>query len=381
MAQMIKRTTAAGEARYDVRTRVAGRVVTRTFRRRRDADAWAATVEADKVRGGVVDPRAGRISFADYSKGWLAQRHDLRPRTIEDYRYIVDAHLLPTFGPASIGQITPHAVRQWYVGLAGRLPGRAHKAYRLLRAIMTTAVADELIARQPCQVRGAGQDRSAEREIPTVAEVDALTAAMPEHLSLAVLLAAWCGLRRGELLALRRQDVDPAHGLLRVERSMQQMSNGKLVFGPPKTEAGRRTVHFPPHLATLIEEHLATFVAPGPHSLVFTGTKGGPLRPHVLAAKWSGAREAVGVSYRFHDLRHLGATLAAATGASTRELMRRLGHASPQAALIYQHATEDRDRAIAQALTELTPLAPVTPLEPRDGRAMTLLPLSAVGGG
>jgi integrase len=68
-----------------------------------------------------------------------------------------------------------------------------------------------------------------------------------------------------------------------------------------------------------------------------------------------------------HDLRHSGLTWAAATGASVAELMRRGGHASPAAALRYQHATEDRDRALADALAEL---APVTRIHPRDARAM-----------
>lgn len=92
------------------------------------------------------------------------------------------------------------------------------------------------------------------------------------------------------------------------------------------------------------------------------GSEAGPLRPHVLQKQWAAARTTVGVSYRFHDLRHFGATLAVATGASTKELMRRLGHASPQAALIYQHATEDRDRAIAEALADLRPSATITPM-------------------
>jgi len=73
----------------------------------------------------------------------------------------------------------------------------------------------------------------------------------------------------------------------------------------------------------------------GPNALLFTGQKGGPLRPHVLQAAWERARRSVGATYRLHDLRHLGATLAAGTGATTKEIMRRLGHQSAQAALIF----------------------------------------------
>ena len=127
-------------------------------------------------------------------------------------------------------------VRDWYAATSLVVPGRAHKAYRLLRAILNTAVADERILRNPCKVKGAGQDRSAERVIPTVAEVQALAEAMPAHLSLLVQLAAWCGLRRGELLGLQRCDIDLVHGSIRVERAVHQLRDATLAVGPPKTD-------------------------------------------------------------------------------------------------------------------------------------------------
>ena len=199
------------------------------------------------------------------------------------------------------------------------VPGRAPKAYRLLRTILNTAVSDGHLARNPCQVKGAAQDRTAERLIPTVAEVQALADAMPDRLALLVLLAAWCGFRRGELLALRRSDVDLLHGSIRIERTFHQLRDGSLIIGPPKTDAGRRTIHYPPTLADAVAEHLSSYVGADPESLLFTGEKGGPLRPHVLQAAWQKARDSVGVNYHLHDLRHLGATLAAGTGASTKE--------------------------------------------------------------
>lgn len=110
-------------------------------------------------------------------------------------------------------------VREWYADLSRRLPGRARKAYRLLRAIVATAVADELIPRNPCQVKGASIDRSAECSIPTVAEVEALASSMPKRCRLLVQLTARCGLRRGEVLALRRRDVDMVQERLIVERA------------------------------------------------------------------------------------------------------------------------------------------------------------------
>ena len=102
-----------------------------------------------------------------------------------------------------------------------------------------------------------------------------------------VLLAAWCGLRRGELLALSRRDVDLLRETVRVERSSYQLTHGDITYGPPKTEAGRRSVAIPPHVVPLLLAHLNAYVGPDPEALVFTGTKGGPLRPHVLQKAWN----------------------------------------------------------------------------------------------
>lgn len=138
---------------------------------------------------------------------------------------------------------------------------------------------------------------------------------------------------------------------------------------PFSPQAGSTTRPLPPHRISL-EAHLAAFAQPGADGLVFTGEKGGPLRDHVWQAKWSEARASVGLpKLHFHDLRHVANTLTAAAGASTRDLMHRMGHVSPAAALRYQHATRDRDVAIAAALGDLIAPNPatVTQLRPRAG--------------
>ena len=173
-----------------------------------------------------------------YSKRWLRQRTDLRPRTLELYESLLRRHLLPSFGALPVGKITPGAVRSWHSGLAGQYRVTAAKAYRLLRVILGTAVADELIVRNPCAVKGAGQERSPERPMLSIAEVDALAAAMPEPWRIAVELAAWCHLRLGEILGLERRDVDILHATLTVDARAHEVG-GHLELGPPKTAAGR----------------------------------------------------------------------------------------------------------------------------------------------
>lgn len=196
-----------------------------------------------------------------------------------------------------------------------------------------------------------------------MAEVSALADVVEPRWRALILMAAWCGLRRGELLALCRKDIDMLHGIVTVERSVQHLRGGEVVLGPPKTAAGRRRVVMPPHVLPEVERHLETWVKAGPEALVFTSKVGDLLHPYMVQRAWEAARRAAGVEHlRFHDLRHTGNTLAAATGASTKELMARMGHASPQAALIYQHASEERDRVIAEALSEMASRAGVVPI-------------------
>jgi integrase len=146
--------------------------------------------------------------------------------------------------------------------------------------------------------------------------VGRLADSVPARWRAQVLLAAWCGLRRGELLALRRRDIDLMRGTVRIEQA--------------KTDAARRTVAIPPHILADLSAHLEQWVDPGRDALVFTGVKGGTLRTAAWQTAWNDARRAVGrPELHLHDLRHTGNTLAAATGASTKELMARMGHASP----------------------------------------------------
>jgi integrase len=396
VASIVKRTTAAGEPRYDVRYRdPAGRVHTKTFRRRKDADRCAVTVEADVLRGAWVDPIAGRVTFAGYAARWVDQRTTSRgklaPRTVELYRQQLRTHIVPTFGPLELSRITSSMVREWYAELiAAGHPTAAAKCYRLLRAILTTATEDDLIVKNPCSIKGAGIERSAERPTATPAQVWDAADAMPDHLRVFVLTAAFAGLRFSELAALTRRDVDMLHRTITVERQLERVSAATAEhlgiererFGPPKTDAGYRTLAMPGPLVAEMEDHLARFAAPGADGLVFVGPLGGSLDRSNFRRAWGTARSAAGLpeGFRFHDLRHTHMTTAAESGASTKELMRRLGQSSPAAALRYQHATDRRDAAIAEAVGEslARPVsgtsAEVLPHGPRDGRAMDSRP-------
>jgi len=226
---------------------------------------------------------------------------------------------------------------------------------------MRTAVTDGVITSSPCRVSGAGVEDAAERPVATVSEIKALADAMPDRLRLVVHLATWCQLRRGEILGLRRQDVDPLHSIIHIEQSRTITRNGSSITKSPKSAAGRRSLAVSASVMEAVVAHLERFSASESDTLLFITLTGQPLTVGVLQRAWTKARLSVGrPDLHLHDLRHTGLTFAAATGATTAELMRRAGHASADAALRYQHATRDRDQVLAIALEDL--------MDPRDAR-------------
>jgi integrase len=228
------------------------------------------------------------------------------------------------------------------------------KAYRLLHAVLETASDDQLIRRNPCRIDGAGKEESDERQVIPLPVVLAVADAVPARYRAFVLLATFSSLRWGELVGLRRENLNLNACVVRVIETTAELDRGGLVPETPKSRAGRRTVRFPTELALELRRHLEQFAAPGERGLVFVGPKGAPLRRSNFRPIWNAACNQAGVpGLHFHDLRHVGGTMAAATGASLKELMARLGHSSTRAAMIYQHATQDRDEAIAKALGEL----------------------------
>jgi integrase len=319
-----------------------------TFDTKLDAGEWLA----DYVEGAVViTHRRADPTFGEYAETWLAGR-ELKPRTRALYRGLLDTLILPPLGALRISRLSPAKVRAWHGNLDASTPTRRAHAYALLRTICTTAVADELLTANPCRIRGAGSAKTKHRaRVATLPELEVIVANIPAKYRPMVLLAAWCGLRFGELAELRRSDVDLDARLLRVSRGVTR-TRGEVHIGTPKSDAGIRPVSIPPHLMPMLAEHLEQRVARDPGALLFPAQHGGNMASSALRKAWLSAREAAGrPDLRFHDLRHTGATLAAATGATLAELMARMGHSTPGAALRYQHAAADRDRAIAEALS------------------------------
>ena len=174
------------------------------------------------------------------------------------YEGLIRLHLSPSFGALTVQDITEPQVRRWRKDLLDAKVGEVTvaKAYRLLKAILATAVDDGLIRRNPCRIKGAGQEKSPERPVLTIRQVFDLADAIDRRYRTLILLAVFGSLRWGELAALRRRHIDTASGALHIELSVVELVDGSLVTGPPKSEAGMRIVPLPAFLLPEIAAHL-----------------------------------------------------------------------------------------------------------------------------
>lgn len=353
-ADAVAKPLAGVQRHYDVVLRIDGRKVSKSFARRRDADAWADSMETDRREGRAVDPRRARITVLDYATSWLNERTDLRETTRGKYTHLLERHVAPQLGSVELGALRLERVRSWFRSIQKEHETTANDAYRFLRAVLNTAVEDGRIAANPCRIKGAGTVKTRERPTAAPALVAKAVAAVPERYQAAILLAAWGQLRRGELLGLQRRHVDLTAGTLTIHQARTVTSDGRHVQGDPKTEAGRRVIRVPANVVPALAAHLDAYVGPGEDAYLFTSEAGHPITPRTLDRVWERARSDIGSdTLHLHDLRHSGLTWAAASGASTAQLMARGGHASPAAALRYQHATQDQDSELARRLAAL----------------------------
>lgn len=387
-----------------------------TFERKGDADRWLTLIEAQIFNGEWTDPERSKVKLGDYAAKWIEQRPNLRPRTVELYTWLLKKHIAPHLGAVQLSKLSTSMIREWRTTLldSGVSATMAAKAYRLLRAILMTAVdEDKILTRNPCRVRGAGTEHETERPTLTVPQVFELAErvgvrpvgnirkldtgdyrlryrakggsmrrfpkpfatrqeaeralwqlAEDGHADIVrdgrlrafILLAAFASLRWGEITALRRCDIDLTNRTVRVRAAYVERTNGQMILGPPKSRAGRRTVSIPAAIIPYLVAHLNKYVRADDDALVFPGIKGGPMRRSGFnkITNWKHVVAALGMpTLHFHDLRHTGNTLAADMGISTKNLMARMGHDNERAALRYQHMSAKADRVIADGLDAL----------------------------
>ena len=327
-----------------------------TFRTMAEAESFLAQAREAVTSGRWSDPRSQMVTLAEYSRDWLPTR-PLAPRTTALYADLLRLHVLPEIGRYPVVKINPATVRAWHAALRQRTgPTATRQSYSLLRAILNTAKSDGLIEQNPCQIRGAGATPKSERPLLSFRDVAALTEAIDPELRTLVTVAYWCHCRLGEVLGLEYRDVDLEKRSLRIDRQVVRVRKDDIRRTEPKADS-RRTVDIPEPALVALRAHMASH--PGlPTARLFTRADGTALKHHHVHSAWNRARGEVELPLaRFHDLRHASLTLAAMSGATLREVMKRAGHSTVNAAMGYQHNAEHRGAEIAAAMTRLVQAA------------------------
>nr|AAB69102.1 integrase [Mycobacterium phage D29]CAA49810.1 integrase [Fromanvirus D29] len=319
-----------------------------------DNEEWTPPAEREKKAA------ASAITVEEYTKKWIAER-DLAGGTKDLYSTHARKRIYPVLGDTPVAEMTPALVRAWWAGMGKQYPTARRHAYNVLRAVMNTAVEDKLVSENPCRIE---QKAPAERDVEalTPEELDVVAGEVFEHYRVAVYILAWTSLRFGELIEIRRKDIvdDGETMKLRVRRGAARVGE-KIVVGNTKTVRSKRPVTVPPHVAAMIREHMAdrTKMNKGPEALLVTTTRGQRLSKSAFTRSLKKGYAKIGrPDLRIHDLRAVGATLAAQAGATTKELMVRLGHTTPRMAMKYQMASAARDEEIARRMSELAGITP-----------------------
>ncbi|MBO0676926.1 site-specific integrase [Mycolicibacterium sp. S2-37] len=329
-------------------------------RREIDRELWSPPASSAQIR----QTKANQTTFREYAESWLKFRtvkgRPLAAKTVFDYEDILRLHIYPTFGEQKLRDIDMDTVDRWYADLCPDAPTMRARTYSLLKTILKTAhERDRLIAENPCLIAGAGAaQRTKKIRVATIPEIEIIMGEMPAELMAMILFGTWCTLRYSECIELRRKDVDIDDAVVYVRRHAVR-GRGGWNCGLTKTDAGIRDVEIPPHILPALRVHL-DFIEDDPETRWFPPATDDPcgterwLQPSTFYRHYYRARnKAERPDLAFHDLRHTGATMAAHTGATIAELMARLGHSTPQAAMHYQHVAQGRGRQIADAMSKL----------------------------
>jgi integrase len=306
-----------------------GKELSQHFARRVDAQRRLDEVTASVVAGNYVDPKAGRVAFAEYADEWLTTKADVAASTLENIRGRLNKHAKPFFGEMRIASVRPTHARGFVAELVaqGLAPSTVKGIVLTTGQVFAQAVDDAMVARSPFANVALPSDRhSGTVHFLEPGRVNALANAIDDRYRAAIYFAGYGGLRAGELWALRVDRVNVLAATVDVVESMSEASG--LHVGPTKT-GKRRTITVPRFLATMLGEHIGRY--PSEDGFVFTAPERGPVRHRNFKRRhYAQAVAAVDVpaELRFHDLRHTCAALLIANGRHMEEVKNYLGHSS-----------------------------------------------------
>lgn len=362
MATIESYATKAGR-RYRVRYRTPDRRQTdkRGFKTKRDALAFAASVETSMNRGEYIEASAGRVTVGDLGPEWLRGKEVLKPSSYRPLDAAWRKYVEPKWGARPISGLRTSEIQAWITALSVGAPDAnppvkplsattVIRAYGVLAGILDMAVKDRRLAVNPA--RGV-DDLPRKARKPHVYLSHEMVHAIAEHSKYPelVLTLAYCGLRWGEAVALRVEDVDMLRRRIHVRRNAVEVG-GKLYEGTPKTHK-TRTVPVPAFLA---RQYAQLMVGKGREDLMFPGPDGGFMRAarvHKDKHSWfASAIEAAGAPrVTPHDLRHSAAAFAVSAGANVKLVQRMLGHSSAAMTLdVYADLFDEDLNAVGDAL-------------------------------
>jgi integrase len=348
----------AGKAqrRYDATFRGPDRREhSKSFTKLGDAEAWLEEERTRARRGAWIDPKRGSETFASFYERWKERaKENGKPseRTMIAYDELWRLYIAPKLGDQSLNTITRADVERVVRAAADRSAWRAHDALKVVRRLLSAAVDNEAIVRNPGARVEAPKIEQERPWVLSMEEVDGLVEAVSDRYRALVLLAAYGSLRWSELVALRLDRLDLPRRRVRIEEKIVEA--GYLIPGEPKTKRSRRWVTVPDFVALALAEHVRLY-PPGPDGFVFTAPRGGPMRrPAFYRLVWHKATKAAGLAgFPFRNLRHTGATMALQEGTNPVLVAFRLGHTST--AMIERHygeLLEGFDAEIADRLGE-----------------------------
>jgi integrase len=333
-----------------------GPEVTKACATEEEADLWLAEQHVAAGKGVLVDPRGPKTLVGEWWKVFMAERH-LAPTARQTYQRHWKNHIAPTFAHRQLGELRRGEIQSW-VNRLPVAPRTAGTILAVLQSCLKAAVVDDLIVKS--YAVGVKAPRAARRQliVPTPEEVAALDEAMFGRYRVGIRLAAEAGLREGEILGLRVEDLDLLGRRVHVFRQAQTLDEGVALDLPLKSEAAYRTVPLAPQTADAIKWHLKRYPAldGGPRTgLVVTSSAGQPVRRQLFLDAWNKAKERAGIDrpLRFHDLRHRYASVLIAEGLDALTVKTLMGHSSiTETVDTYSHMFPSQAERAAQAIAD-----------------------------
>jgi integrase len=319
---------------------------------KREAQREEARLKTEQAQGTFIHP--DKQSVKGYLETWLSgKRLTVSLRTWETYKFQITRHIAPHVGQIRLTALSAGEVRSWLAVLVGKgLSGRsAGLALVVLKMALAQAVQDEVLLRNPAwRIKAPRDTRENPEPLTTEETAQLLERCQGEPLYPAVMLAIFSGMRRGEILALRWEDVSLETGTIHVQQSIEETVEAGARFKEPKTPESRRAIKLP---SVAVNELRRIRSETGRvRGLIVGDEDGNPLKPTLFSQRFRRLLKRVGIRHiRFHDIRHSHATELFRAGFHPKMVSSRLGHSKVGITLdIYSHVMPGMDAEIVKHL-------------------------------